>query len=97
MSKNPFKLTKKNNPIIGNNKNKNSALSEINSGNRLITTNSIFLGKIDKKMNELKKDKQFMEKKISRKILLFYDKFKISLESSNYTVPIWQYKFLILF
>jgi hypothetical protein len=103
MSENQFKLTKKNNPIIGNNKNKNSALSEINSGNRLITTksfsleyiktNSIFLGKIDKKIDELKKDTKFMQKEIASKILLLYDKFKISLESSNYTVPKWQYNF----
>ena len=58
-----------------------------------IKTNSIFLKKIDKKMNELKTDKKFMKKEIAKKILLFYDKFKFSLESSNYTVPLWQYNF----
>jgi hypothetical protein len=103
MSENQLKLTKKNNKIIGNDKNKKPAVSEINSGNRLISnklssleyikTNSIFSKKIDKKMNELEKNTIFMKKNIASKILLFYKKFKISLESSNYTVPMWQYNF----
>ena len=58
-----------------------------------ITTNSNFLKEIDKKMNELKKNEIFMKKNIARKILLFYSKFKISLESSKYRVPLWQYNF----
>jgi hypothetical protein len=83
--------------------NKKLAVSEINSGNRLISnklssleyikTNSNFLKKIDKKMNELEKNTIFMKKNIASKILLLYEKFKFSLESSNYTVPMWQYNF----
>jgi hypothetical protein len=83
--------------------NKKSDVSEINSDNRLtsnksfslvcIKTNSNFLKKIDKKMNKLKKDKKFMEKQTASKILSLYEKFKISLETYNYKVPMWQYNF----
>jgi len=77
--------------------------SEIHSGKKLtrrqsfsleyIKTNFNFFKKLDKKMEELSKDTKFMEKiDLYSKILLFYERFKLSLQS-EYTVPIWQYNF----
>ena len=77
--------------------------SEIHSGNKLtrrqsfsleyIKTNFNFFKKLDKKMDELSKDTKFMEKiDLYSKILLFYQRFKLSLQSEC-TVPIWQYNF----
>jgi hypothetical protein len=81
--------------------------SEIYSGKKLtrrqsfsleyIKTNFNFLKKLDKKIEELSKDKNFMEIKIGEKelyskILNFYKDFKKLLETKC-TVPIWQYNF----